>query len=106
MYARRGLQEGTLPPAYSARYASVEARASLIRELDVLWDGWKRLAKLDLKSINPVPVVLNLLPEEWEAKVVKVIDLENGVVQINSRQTGTDMSGDLGLGVTKMFAIL
>ena len=105
MYARRGLQEGTLPPAYSARYASVEARASLIRELDVLWDGWKRLAKLDLKSINPVPVVLNLLPEDWEAKVVKVIDLENGVVQINSRQAGADMSGDLGLGVTKIFAM-
>ena len=105
MYARRGLQEGTLPPAYSAQYASVEARSSLIRELDVLWDGWKRLAKLDLKSINPVPLVINLLPETWEAKVVKVIDLENGVIQISSRQAGADMSGDLGLGVTKIFAI-
>merc|ERR1719447_2388861 len=106
MYARRGLQEGSLPPAYSARYALAEARASLVRELDNLWDGWKRLARLDLKSINPVPVVLNLLPEEWEAKVVKVIDQENGVIQITSKQLrAADMSGDLRLGVTKIFAI-
>ena len=51
-----------------------------------------------------MPVILNLLPENWEAKVVKVVDQENGVICISHRKSA-DMSGDLKLGVTKMFAI-
>jgi hypothetical protein len=106
MYSRRGLQDGQLPPAYITRYSSIEARAGLIRQLDKQFDAFKRLSRLELKAIQPVPVLLNLLPEEWEAKVVKLVDQEHGVVQISSRaQHGTDMSGDLKLKVTKMFAM-
>lgn len=104
MFSRRGLEEGGVPPAYVARYTQDKARAGLIQELDTMFDNFKKLCKLDMKSINPVPVILNLLPEDWEAKVVKVVDQENGVICISHRK-GHDMSGDLKLGVTKMFAV-
>jgi len=104
MFSRRGLEEGGVPPAYVVRYTQDRARAGLIQELDTMFDNFKKLCKLDMKSINPVPVILNLLPEDWEARVVKVVDLENGVICISHRK-GLDMSGDLKLGVTKMFAI-
>merc|ERR1711962_739221 len=67
--------------------------------------GFKRLSKLEFKSLNPVAVLINLLPQTWEAKVVKAVDAENGVIQISCRKAGADMSGDLKLGVTKIFAI-
>jgi len=104
MFSRRGLEEGGVPPAYVVSYTSDKIRNGLIKELDNLFDSFKSLCKLDLKSINPVPVILNLLPEDWEARVVKVVDQENGVICINHRK-GLDMSGDLKLGVNKMFAI-
>ena len=109
MYSRRQDTEDSPPPPYVSRYSSVEARAALIRQLDTQFDTFKRLAKLASchagKTINPVPVVLNLLPEEWEARVVKCVDLEHGVIQLTCRSPGGDMSGDLKLGVTKMFAL-
>eukprot|EP00092_Neocalanus_flemingeri_P001498 GFUD01001599.1.p1 GENE.GFUD01001599.1~~GFUD01001599.1.p1 ORF type:complete len:972 (-),score=277.02 GFUD01001599.1:75-2990(-) len=104
MFSRRGLEEGGVPPAYVVRFTADKVRAGLIQELDTLFDHFKSLCKLDYKSVNPVPIILNLLPEDWEARVVKVVDQDNGVICINHRK-GLDMSGDLKLGVTKMFAI-
>ena len=104
MFSRRGLEEGGVPPAYVVKFTPDTARVELVQELDSMFDNFKKLCKLGLKSINPVPVILNLLPEDWEAKVVKVVDQENGVICISHRK-GVDMSGDLKLGVTKMFAI-
>ena len=102
MYARR---EGGLPTAYIARYSSVAARVELVRELDRTFDAWKRLGRLELRAVTPVPVLLNLLPAGWEAAVVKAVDGEHGVVQLSTSAPGGDLSGALGLGVTKMFAI-
>ena len=48
-------------------------RAALLSSLDATWDSLKRLARLELKAINPVAAVLNLLPINWEAGIVKVI---------------------------------
>ena len=48
-------------------------RAALLSSLDATWDNLKRLARLELKAINPVAAVLNLLPINWEARIVKVI---------------------------------
>ena len=48
-------------------------RAALLSSLDATWDSLKRLAMLELKAINPVAAVLNLLPINWEARIVKVI---------------------------------
>ena len=104
LFCRR-VEEGALPPPYIARYSSLGARASLLKELENQFDTFKRLAKLDVKTISPVPVLLNLLPPEWQGQVVKVVDGEHGVVQLSTREQGGDMSGDLKLGVSKMFAI-
>ena len=48
-------------------------RAALLSSLDATWDSLKRLARLELKAINPVAAVLNLLPINWDARIVKVI---------------------------------
>ena len=34
-----------------------------------------------------------------------MVDSENGVISVQHKEAGTDMSGDLGLGVTKIFVI-
>ena len=49
-------------------------RSALLSSLDVTWDNLKRLARLELKAINPVASVLNLLPLNWDARIIKVID--------------------------------
>lgn len=51
-------------------------RAALLSSLDATWDNLKRLARLELKAINPVAAVLNLLPINWDARIVKVITVE------------------------------
>ena len=47
---------------------------------------------------------MNLLPEMWEGRVVKAVDNDNGVIMVTHKH-GADMSGDLGLGVSKLYAI-
>ena len=34
-----------------------------------------------------------------------MVDNDNGVISVQPKETGTDMSGDLGLGVTNIFVI-
>ena len=80
-------------------------RAALLSSLDATWDTFKRLARLELKAINPVAAVLNLLPLNWDARIVKMVDSENGVISVQHKEAGADMSGDLGLGVTNIFVI-
>ena len=36
---------------------------------------------------------------------MQMVDSENGVISVQHKEAGTDMSGDLGLGVTKIFVI-
>ena len=48
-------------------------RSALLSSLDATWDNLKRLARLELKAINPVASVLNLLPLNWDARIIKVI---------------------------------
>ena len=48
-------------------------RSALLSSLDATWDNLKRLARLELKAINPVAAVLNLLPLNWDARIIKVI---------------------------------
>ena len=48
-------------------------RSALLSSLDATWDRLKRLARLELKAINPVASVLNLLPLNWDARIIKVI---------------------------------
>ena len=48
-------------------------RSALLSSLDATWDSLKRLARLELKAINPVASVLNLLPLNWDARIIKVI---------------------------------
>ena len=104
IYSRRGLEPGQVPHSYITKYSSLSARAELVRQLDQTWDRVKSLCKFELKAIHPVAAILNLLPADWEAKVDKIVDQENGVICI-SHKDGLDMSGELKLGVTKMFAI-
>ena len=80
-------------------------RAALLSSLDATWDTFKRLARLELKAINPVAAVLNLLPLNWDARIVKMVDSENGVISVQHKEAGADMSGDLGLVVTNIFVI-
>jgi hypothetical protein len=89
MFTRRGLAEGAVPPDYVAKYATPETHLQLVRTLDFHFDNFKRINKLDLKNMNPVAVVLNLLPEGWEAKVCKAVDDEHGLIVINHSQGGS-----------------
>ena len=34
-----------------------------------------------------------------------MVDNDNGVISVQHKEAGTDMSGDLGLGVTNIFVI-
>jgi hypothetical protein len=86
MFTRRGLAEGAVPPEYMVKYGTTDAQLQLVRTLDFHFDNFKRISKLDLKNINPVAVVLNLLPEGWDAKVWKAIDDENGLILITHSQ--------------------
>ena len=104
MFSRRGLEDGQIPQNFISKYSSLEARTELVKQLDLTWDYIKSLCKFDLKSIHPVAAILNLLPADWEARVEKIVDHENGVIGI-SHKDGLDMSGELKLGVTKMYAI-
>ena len=104
IFSRRGLEEGQLPQNFITKFSSEAARTELVRELDLTWDSLKSLCKFDQKAIHPVAAVLSLLPADWEAKVEKIVDQENGVICISHRD-GLDMSGELRLGVRKMFAI-
>ena len=104
IYSRRGLEEGQVPHNYITRFSSLSARTDLVRQLDLTWDRLKSLCKFDLKAVHPVAAILNLLPADWEARVDKIVDHENGVICV-SHKDGLDMSGDLRLGVTKMFAV-
>ena len=104
MFSRRGLEDGQIPQNFITKYSSLAARTELVRQLDLTWDNVKSLCQFDLKKIHPVPLVLNLVPADWEARVEKIVDHENGVICI-SHKDGLDMSGELKLGVTKMFAI-
>ena len=58
-------------------------RAALLSSLDATWDNLKRLARLELKAINPVAAVLNLLPLNWDARIVKVIPLHGILIHRN-----------------------
>ena len=90
---------------YFQEMAGDVPRAALLSSLDATWDTLKRLARLELKAINPVAAVLNLLPLNWDARIVKMVDSENGVISVKHKEAGTDMSGDLGLAVTTIFVI-
>ena len=105
MFSRRQVEEGDLPLSWVQEMAGDVSRTALLTALDTTWDSLKRLARLDLKSITPVAAVLNLLPLNWEAKIVKMVDSDNGVISVQHREAGTDLSGDLGLGVTNMFVM-
>ena len=105
MFSRRLVEPGDLPLTWSQEVSRDAARLQILSSLDHTWDTFKRLNKLDLKMIHPVAVVMNLLPEHWEASIVKAVDHENGVICIQHRKQGVDLSGDLHLGVTKLFAI-
>ena len=104
MFSRRGLETGKVPPGYVHMYSLPENHLKLIRSLETHFDNFKRLIKLDLKNLNAVPVLLNLLPDSWEAKVYKVVDDENGVIIIKHKR-GSNMTNDPKLKITKMFAI-
>ena len=103
-YSRRGLEPGQVPQNYVAKLSSLSARTELVRQLDLTWDRLKSLCKFDMKAIHPVAAILNLLPADWEARVDKIVDQENGVICVTHKD-GLDMSGELRLGVTKIFAI-
>lgn len=104
IFSRRGLEDGQIPQNYISKYSSQAARTELVWQLDLTWNSIKSLCKFDQKEIHPVASILNLLPADWEARVEKIVDHENGVICIRHRD-GLDMSGELKLGVTKMFAI-
>ncbi len=99
-----GLADGQVPPGYKEMYGNPENHAKLIKSLDCHFNNFKNIAKLPLKNISSVPVLLNMLPSSWEASVYKVVDDENGVIVIKHRR-GSNMSGDNKLKIIKMFAI-
>ena len=86
MFCRRGLADGDVPPAYVAKYSTPDAHLQLLRTLDFHFDNLKRLSRFDLKALNPVAVVINLLPEGWDAKVCRVVDDEHGLIVITHSQ--------------------
>ena len=73
----------------------------------VTCDRWRRGTCLfhGSKAINPVAAVLILLPLNWDARIVKMVDSENGVISVQHKEAGADMSGDLRLVVTNIFDI-
>ena len=95
-----GLEEGKVPPGYIRMYSLPENHAKLIRTLDTHFDNFKKLLKLEMKNINGVPVLLNMLPPDWEAKVYRVIDDDNGVIVIKHKKN-YNMSYDDRLKITK-----
>ena len=105
MFSRRLVEAGDLPLSWVQQMSGDQARAELVASLDTTWDTFKKLCKFELKAIHPVAAILNLLPSSWEARIVKVVDADHGVICIQPRQSGVDMSGNLGLAVTKMFCI-
>ena len=104
MFSRRLIEAGDLPLSWLQEMASEQARTRLVSDLDRTWDTYKRLSKFEMKSVWPVAAILNLLPEQWQARIVKMVDLENGVICIQHKM-GQDMSGELELGVTKIYCI-
>jgi len=101
----QGMVEGSLPSPYVDMYVGhVDNNTELVKSLDVYHDNIKRLCDFQLRSINPVPAILNLLPEDWSATVCKIVDADYGIIKITHRKD-EDMSGAAGLNVRRMFAI-
>ena len=101
---RGGLEDGKVPPGYVKMYSVPENHAKLIKTMDAHFDGFKKLLKLEMKNMGGVPVLLNMLPPDWVARVHRVIDDDNGVIVIKHKRD-CNMSYDTRLKITKMFAI-
>ena len=84
--------------------ASDGTRMRLVSDINRTWDTFKRLSKFEMKSVWPVAAILNLLPDMWQAKIVKMVDQENGVICIQHKM-GLNMTDDRELEVTKIYCI-
>ena len=75
-----------VPTPFVKSYGRVEYKVGLYESLKKHHDNVKKLLKLDLQNIMPVPVILNMLPEDWTATVSKALDSEFGIIQICYKQ--------------------
>ena len=72
---------------FNRRYGRLKEKLELKKTLDLQFDSFKRLTKLELSSWSsgflPVHAVLNGLPQGWQAVVVAVVNREFGIIRIS-----------------------